>query len=175
MKFENFYLRKKLGIFQISWWYLTRPWSCISYHFQYTNEKTAHIWNTLYLTKIWGDVRCENLLDLALLRTCQIILNLKTKIYQFPDTLTRYWSSNDFLLRIQQFCHLLNMAHPPAKEKITLDFCFLLLMSRQWRAFLIEWKLKGQYNPAGTNDNVQHLLDEKNVDNPVPDFITYTR
>lgn len=97
------------------------------------------------------------------------------KRIKIPDSLTKFWNTNDFLLRIQQFCYLLNMAHPPNKERIRLDFLLLFLMSRQWRNFRREWKHKGMYFPPGGNEDVSALIDDKDVDNPVPDFVTYTR
>ncbi|KAL1518044.1 hypothetical protein ABEB36_001730 [Hypothenemus hampei] len=94
---------------------------------------------------------------------------------QWNYSLTKFWSSNDFLLRVQQFCHLLNMANPPIKEKITLDFWLLLLLSRQWRVFRREKKSRNQFSAPGSNDDVSKLIDDDKVENPVPDFITYTK
>uniref|UniRef100_A0AAR5PH95 Piezo domain-containing protein n=1 Tax=Dendroctonus ponderosae TaxID=77166 RepID=A0AAR5PH95_DENPD len=90
-------------------------------------------------------------------------------------SLTRYWSSTDFLLRIQQFCHFPNMAHPPIKEKLSLDYLLLLLLCRQWRAFQREWKIKSRYSVAGRNIHVFDLFEDPENENPVPDFMTYTR
>lgn len=67
------------------------------------------------------------------------------------------------------------MAHPPNKKRISLDFILLFLMSRQWRGFRREWKHKGMYFAPGENEDVSALIDDNNVDNPVPDFVTYTR
>lgn len=91
------------------------------------------------------------------------------------DSLTRFWSSTDFRLRIQQFCHLPNMAHPPIKEKLALDYLLLLLLCRQWRSFQREWSLKQRYSVAGRNENVCDQLEDPESENPVPDFMTYTR
>lgn len=67
------------------------------------------------------------------------------------------------------------MAHPPRKEKITLDFVLLLVLSRQWWAFRRERRSGDGNNPEGSNAEVLHLVDNPNIVNPVPDFITYTK
>ncbi|XP_066250375.1 piezo-type mechanosensitive ion channel component-like [Euwallacea similis] len=93
----------------------------------------------------------------------------------WKNTLTDYWNSNNFLLRVQQFCYMLNMAHPPNKKKIILDFWLLLLLSRQWRSFRKEWMFRGIYFFPGSNEDVSGFVDDVEVENPVPDFVTYTR
>ncbi|XP_066141198.1 piezo-type mechanosensitive ion channel component-like [Euwallacea fornicatus] len=93
----------------------------------------------------------------------------------FDNSLTSYWNSKYFLLRLQQFCHLMNMANPPMKDKIILDFILLLIMSRQWKAFKMERKLAGIDLLAGSNTNVHHLIDDPTVQNPIPDFTTVKR
>lgn len=68
----------------------------------------------------------------------------------------------------------MNMAHPPAKEKISWDFMLLLIMSRQWMVFMRENKPKFR-EQSGGNENISYLIDDPDVQNPVPDFITYTK
>ncbi|KAH1027961.1 hypothetical protein HUJ05_001375, partial [Dendroctonus ponderosae] len=91
----------------------------------------------------------------------------------FNNSKTLFWNSNDFRLRLHKFCHLMNMAHPPKQEKITLDFVLLLVLSRQWWAFRRE--RRSENSPAGSNESVVHLADHPNIVNPVPDFTTYAK
>ncbi|KAH1021024.1 hypothetical protein HUJ04_010597 [Dendroctonus ponderosae] len=91
----------------------------------------------------------------------------------FNNSKTLFWNSNDFRLKLHKFCHLMNMAHPPKQEKITLDFVLLLVLSRQWWAFRRE--RRSENSPAGSNESVVHLADHPNIVNPVPDFTTYAK
>ncbi|XP_066259126.1 piezo-type mechanosensitive ion channel component-like [Euwallacea similis] len=93
----------------------------------------------------------------------------------FDNSLASYWNSEYFLLRLQHFCHLMNMANPPIKEKIIHDFILLLIMSRQWKAFKMERILTGIDLLAGSNASVHHLIDDLTVQNPIPDFTTVKR
>ncbi|XP_050294908.1 piezo-type mechanosensitive ion channel component-like isoform X2 [Anthonomus grandis grandis] len=88
-------------------------------------------------------------------------------------SMTQFWSETNLKLRIQQFCHISNMAHPPVKHKLTLDFWLYLLCSRQRHAFKME--TLGRYEAAGENEDVSEYIDDINHKNPVPDYVTYTR
>lgn len=95
--------------------------------------------------------------------------------YYDAESSTQFWNLNDLRVRIQQFCHLPNMAHPPIKQKISHDFMLILVASRQWLAFKRERKGEEQDVLAGSNENVSHLIDDPNSINPIPDFTIHLR
>lgn len=95
--------------------------------------------------------------------------------YYDSESSTQFWNFNDLRVRIQQFCHLPNMAHPPNIQKISYDFMLILLASRQWLAFKRERKGEEQDVLAGSNENVSHLIDDPNQVNPIPDFTSNIR
>ncbi|CAG9763405.1 unnamed protein product [Ceutorhynchus assimilis] len=86
------------------------------------------------------------------------------------ESLTEFWNSKDLRVRLQQFCQISNLVYPPLKGKINLDFWLLLLACRQWFVF----RKKAVDSLAGSNQNVCHLIEDPLVENPVPDFMTYT-
>ncbi|KAL1505850.1 hypothetical protein ABEB36_005313 [Hypothenemus hampei] len=127
--------------------------------------------NRAWTKRVWF----ISLMLLELLIPIQYIFTLGLWPTFFYNSQTIFWNSSDFLLRLQQFCHLPNMAHPPVKEKISNDFILLLIMSRQWFGFKRETKGNSQYSSAGNNESVIHLIDEPDLNNPIPDFTTYVK
>ncbi|XP_050303475.1 piezo-type mechanosensitive ion channel component-like isoform X2 [Anthonomus grandis grandis] len=117
------------------------------------------------------------LLLFSILIPLQYTITLSWWPKNFYSSMSKYWTSTDFLLRIQQFCYLSNMIHPPKKNKLNWDYMLLQFISSQWLVFLEENKYK-KNNPDeadGPNDDVSYKLEDTNVKNPVPDFVTYTR
>ncbi|XP_066250610.1 piezo-type mechanosensitive ion channel component isoform X3 [Euwallacea similis] len=85
------------------------------------------------------------------------------------------WNRDTLYIRLQEWAYLMNDKYPPNPKRLIWDFLLLFFLSRQWVVFRIERRYAGQNYAGGSNENIIHLAEDKNFENPVPDFITYCR
>ncbi|XP_030761127.1 piezo-type mechanosensitive ion channel component isoform X3 [Sitophilus oryzae] len=85
------------------------------------------------------------------------------------------WNENPLWIRLQEWAYLINDKYPPNPKRLIWDFLLLFFVSRQWVVFRIEGRYSGRNYAGGSNDSIIHLAEDKNFENPVPDFITYCR
>lgn len=106
----------------------------------------------------------------------QVFNEIKKKIWlneviflEFP------WDYSEILRRFQEWAYLLDTEHAPSPKKLICDFILLLFVSRQSLVFRIERRYANENYAGGSNDSIIHLVEEKNFQNPTPDYITYVR
>ncbi|KAG5890381.1 hypothetical protein JTB14_029746 [Gonioctena quinquepunctata] len=86
------------------------------------------------------------------------------------------WDRPDAIWRgLQDWAFLLDSYEPPPVQKLVYDFLVLLLVSRQWVVFRIERRYAGSSYAGGSNESIIHQAEQKDFENPVPDFITFVR
>lgn len=85
------------------------------------------------------------------------------------------WDYSEILRRFQEWAYLLDTEHAPSPKKLICDFILLLFVSRQSLVFRIERRYANENYAGGSNDSIIHLVEEKNFQNPTPDYITYVR
>lgn len=85
------------------------------------------------------------------------------------------WNHNPTYVRLQEWAFMMNDKYPPNPKRLIWDFILLFFLSRQWVVFRIERRYAGQNYAGGSNESIIHLAEDKNFENPVPDFITYCR
>ncbi|XP_059490786.1 piezo-type mechanosensitive ion channel component-like isoform X3 [Neocloeon triangulifer] len=84
------------------------------------------------------------------------------------------WDKSETLRRLQIWLFMSDYVHPPECQKLICDFVVLLLICRQQIVFRVEKAADSTTFAGGSNAEVFDQLDDLQ-DNPVPDFITYTK
>ncbi|XP_065351549.1 piezo-type mechanosensitive ion channel component-like isoform X6 [Cloeon dipterum] len=84
------------------------------------------------------------------------------------------WDNSETLRRLQIWLFMSDYVHPPECQKLICDFVVLMLICRQQIVFRVERSSDSSTFIGGSNAEVFDQLDDLE-DNPVPDFITYTK